>query len=166
MLDCITSRGQFFIEQQRKTQNYLEKMGFIVIETENKDHHSDVILAWKKRNRVHITGLAEIKTREMAGKDIISIDYIKNNGGYLVTKQKITDGINLAKLLGVSFYIIVRLLSENVIIIWKLSNPSGEEIINYESKNSQTKATCNGGTTIRKNAYLSIDDASKIIYCS
>jgi hypothetical protein len=160
-LDCETERGRVFIGHQIKTQNILESLGYKIISMSTKDSKSDVIIARDIDGVTTMTGVAEIKSREMAGSVPLTRSYLSRNGGYLITEDKIHHGKKLSSITNVPFFVIVNLLKENVILIWKVTNSSGDLIIDYKSKATVTQATCNGGKANRVNAFLPIENA----YC-
>lgn len=163
-LDCETERGKVFIGHQIKTQKILEDRGYMIISMSEKDSRSDVIIAKEIEGVPTITGVAEIKSREMAGSVPLTREYMSKNGGYLITEEKIHHGKSLSFITSVPFFVIVNLLKENVILIWKVTDNNGEVILDYKSKATVTQATCNGGTAKRVNAFLPIEKAHCIEY--
>ena len=162
MLDCETEKGKRFINEQHATQKALEKYGFVFINTFPLNHGLDAIIAKKNGPILEMAGLAEIKSRMMAGGVPLTVRYLSENGGYLVTHSKIKFGVDLAYQFGVPFFLIVRLLSEGLILIWKLSDNNGQYLFDFITKGTETQSTCNGGSTVRINAYLPVEKA-KII---
>jgi hypothetical protein len=162
MLDCETERGKTFISHQRDTQGIIESKGYKIIEMAQKDSHSDVIIAHLVNGYYTICGIGEIKCREMAGSVPLTRDYLKR--GYLITYEKLLHGAKLSETLRTPFYIIVNLLLERVILIWRITNDKGEFEFEFTTKESRTQSTCNGGVSYRLNAYLPIQHASEIVY--
>lgn len=164
MLDCLTPRGKKFISHQLRTQSLLEKRGYKFLNMASSDSASDVIIAKDVDGLLTICGVAEIKSREMAGNVPLTIDYLLNNGGYLVTHDKLVYGSEASNLFGVPFFLIVNLLLENKILIWKVTDNQGLFLFDFETKNTSTRMTCNGGTIVRPNSYLPADKATIVEY--
>jgi len=94
----------------------------------------------KKRKFV---GVCEIKDRDL---------YEGQYPTYLITADKITNGVKLASLLVVPFYIFACLNIDDIIIGFRVWDK--EYLFPYEVKRTETQETINGGTAIRDNAYI------------
>lgn len=162
MLDCKTPRGKIFINEQHKTQSILGSMGYTFVNTAGDSHFADAIIARTENDMLVMVGICEIRTRVYTGDKLLTLDYLRNNGGYLVTFNKLSSGVLASSMMSVPFFLIVRLTSENVILIWKVSDESGVYQFDFEKKISQTKRTCNGGSSNRLNAYLPIEKSTII----
>jgi hypothetical protein len=161
MLDCQTPRGKKAIEFQHETQRILEKLGYVCVVTSGEDNYSDVILARFKEGLLTIYGIAEIKSRYKAGDQILTLDYLEKNGGYLITYDKIRKGIETAEAMKTAFFVIVRLLGDNdKILVWKIWDDG--YLIPIINKKTRTQKTINGGHVDRINTFLPIKKA-KII---
>lgn len=163
-LDVHTSRGARNLAHQYRTQWYIERMGYSVSMTPTDNFPVDIVISKSEYGKLRVVGVAEIKSREDAGALPITLDYIERNG-YLITHEKLLSGIEIAKQLRVPYYLVVRLIRENRMLIWKVTDEDGNEVLTYELRNTWTQKTCNGGRAIRENAYLSATDA-KIINCN
>lgn len=165
MLDCETPLGKKYIEEQYKTQAILEARGYTVINTPSKDHNSDIMLAKKVDGMLTLYGVAEIKSRRMAGERVIDREYVKRNG-YLVTYDKIKYGAQISSFYKVPFFLIVNLLLDNRILVWQLTHANGEKTMDYKVLDTKTQKTCNGGEIVRRNAYLPLetDFLTEIVY--
>lgn len=162
MLDCETPLGKVFMAHQRTVQDYLTKMGYTIVSTPNKDSGSDILISKHINGDLTLCGVAEIKNREYAGSVPLTYDYLLNNGGYLVSYHKIESGSKTSSLLEVPFYLIVNLLLDKKMLIWKITNENGEFEFEFETKRTSSKATCNGGLAVRLNSYLPVLKATKI----
>lgn len=161
MLDCQTPRGKKAIEHQYDTQRILESLGYVCILTRGDDNHSDVILARAESEMLRIYGVAEIKSRYMAGDKILTTEYLENNGGYLITHEKIRKGVQTAEAMKTAFFVIVRLIGDNnKILVWKIWDNG--YLIPIINKKTRTQKTINGGFADRVNTFLPIKKA-KII---
>lgn len=154
-----------YIEEQYKTQKILESLGFVIVSMSKKEQESDVIIAKKNESRLIIYGIGEIKTRHKAGEVPLTRRYLEENGGYLVTYDKIRRGCDLAFRLGVPFFLIVRMLHENLMMIWKITDEEGLFLFDFDRRVSTSKKNCNGGVAQRDNAFLPVDKA-KILDCT
>lgn len=163
MLDCDTPLGKVFINHQYQTQRILEGMGYVFLSMSKKDSHADAIIAKDIDGVLTVCGVAEIKSRRMAGDRELTRDYIRE-GGYLITRDKLDYGSSCSSLFGVPFYLIVNLLCEGVILVWKVTDEHGVFEFDFDTKESSTRMTCNGGEIVRRNAYLPLDKSYCIEY--
>lgn len=154
MLDCLTPLGQEAINEQYRVQSILEGRGYTVINTNGDDHHSDVLLAKRIDNRLIITGVAEIKSRKYAGATPLTMEYLSNNGGYLITEHKLEFGKNASSIYNVPFFVIVSLMLENKILVWQITNSKGQYVGDITKRVTSTRKTVNGGKIERLNAFL------------
>lgn len=162
MLDCQTPRGRRFIDEQHKTQCILESLGYIFVTMSTDSAFADAIIAKREGEVLKMVGICEIKTRLMANEKPLTISYLKENGGYLVTYDKLSHGVEASGMLSVPFFLIVRLVHENVIMIWKVSDENGVFEFDFEKKITKTRETCNGGQIKRLNAYLPVEKSTVI----
>lgn len=157
MLDCETPLGQFFMEEQYRVQGVLSERGYTVINTSGAANNSDIILAKVIDGRLTITGLAEIKCRKSAGGVTLTREYLRDNGGYLITHTKLKFGAHASSLYNVPFFVIVSLMDENVILVWQITDIKGNFVEKIEVRETPTRKTVNGGEISRRNAFLSMD---------
>jgi hypothetical protein len=165
MLDCETPLGKKFMNEQYKTQALLEARGYTIVNTPSKDHNSDILLAKEIDGLLTLYGIAEIKSRRMAGDKVLDRAYVEQNG-YLVTYDKIKYGAQISSFYKVPFFLIVNLLLDNRILVWQLTQPNGSHTMDFKILETKTQATCNGGSAIRRNAYLPFDTPylTEIVY--
>ena len=97
-----------------------------------------------------VVSVAEIKAREL------SLDKLRKFGSYLVSESKIIHGCELAKLVHAPFFLFVYLIQSRQIVWWKIADSNGEKSCNYQVFMSETKDNCNGGTAVRRNAYINL----------
>lgn len=157
MLDCETPKGQFYMDEQYRVQDVLKARGYIVMNTSGMDHNSDVILGREIEGRLVMTGVAEIKSRSTAGDKPLTREYLKDNGGYLITERKLKFGAMASSIYNVPFFVIVSLMSEGVILVWQITNNKGIFVESYVTKKTETRATVNGGKAFRTNSFLPMD---------
>lgn len=164
MLDCETPLGKTFIDHQKATQKILESKGYTVLNMSTKDAGADVIIAKPIENELTVCGVAEIRSRKTAGGVPLTYEYLKSNGGYLVTHDKLKFGQSASYVFSVPFFLIVNLLVENKILVWKVTDDQGLFEFEFPTKKTSTQMTCNGGSIIKENSFLPVDKATVIDY--
>lgn len=155
MLDINTPKGQISLEQEREAHAIISKKWNVsVIETPKKSIATgDGFLV---RNG-EIIAFFETKCRyDMSYEELL------NRGSWLVTLKKIEKCKAVSRLLQVPFLGFLYLLpkdnpTEKVLLFWKITNEDGEYAFNFDVQEQPTQRTINGGETIRKNAYFSIN---------
>jgi hypothetical protein len=157
VLDCETPLGQVFIEEQYRVQRVLEARGYTVINTSGKDNNADVLLAKTIDGKLTISAMAEIKCRKTAGDVTLTREYLKGNGGYLITYSKLKYGSYAGSLLNIPFYVVVSLMAEGVILVWQITDSTGGFVEKFEVRETPTRKTVNGGEITRRNAFLSME---------
>ena len=93
----------------------------------------------------------EFKARGM------TLDELTTMGTYLVTHQKITDGCDAARTLGVPFILIVYLIGSENIISFKVADSDGQLLIDYDVARTTTRKNVNGGIVERYNAFIPLN---------
>lgn len=164
MLDCETPLGKTFIDHQKATQKILESKGYTMVNMSTKDAGADVLIAKPIGDELTVCGVAEIKCRKTAGPVPLTYEYLKSNGGYLITHDKLKFGQSASNVFGVPYYLIVNLLVEDRLLIWQVTNDQGVFMFDFDTKETSTRMTCNGGEIVRPNSYLPVDKATIIDY--
>jgi hypothetical protein len=100
----------------------------------------------------------------MAGSQPLTVSYLRNNGGYLITHDKLKFGSNASYMFSVPFFLIVNLLMEEKILIWQVTDDQGLFMFDFDTRETSTKMTCNGGEIVRPNSYLPVDKATVVEY--
>jgi len=67
---------------------------------------------------------------------------------YLITEQKLTDGLELGRILAVPFYVVALLVPDQTCYAWHIVPESWAKAV------TTTQSTCNGGWAARTNAFL------------
>lgn len=93
----------------------------------------------------------EFKSREL------TLDELTKHGTYLVTHQKITDGCDAARTLGVPFILIVYLIGSENIVSFKVADSDGQLLIDYDVARTTTRKNVNGGIVERYNAFIPLN---------
>lgn len=109
-----------------------------------------------------ITAIFEGKARQAGYKDG-NMEYGgRNYSEYLVTTDKLNKGIELAKQMGINFYLIVLMQHTNHLLVFEIFNIKKNEVIPFQNRRTRTRAGVNGGSAIRENAYIDIKYAKVI----
>lgn len=142
--------------------DFLSEMGYTVLSIKQKHNHIDAVLGKKIDGRLTCCGVAEIKSRQFARNQKLTVSYLSENGGYLVSKHKIDRGQTLGKMLGVPYFLIVHLMEDDCLLVWEVTDDNGEYKFDFEIRRSLTKETCNGGLIERINCFLPISKSKRI----
>jgi len=117
--------------------------------------HAPVDAVWVRNGEC--VGCSEHKVRQISREEIKAM-----GDTYLITEQKLFDGIQLGSLLGVPFYIAALLLPDNTAHVWKVTDDHGVQQFSWSAALTTTQDTCEGGTATRVNAYLPMAHATAI----
>jgi hypothetical protein len=152
-LDCRTEVGQEFIADQHLILNRVER-AWRCSAVRTPDQDAADIDALLERAGC-LCAVVEVKARTM------SEDTLRSFGSIIVTNEKLNKGITLAKSLCVPFFFVVG-LKGGPIFWWRVCDANGRVAVIREVANTRTQATCNGGSVVRLNAYLSLKQAHRI----
>ena len=148
-LDCVSPRGLTYIERQTNCLCALERAwGVQMLATPNAEAADVDALAVREGK---VVAVLEVKSREMG------LDQLRRFGSYLITFDKLMKLRAVAAALCVPGLVVVSLLKDQRVVMWKICDAGGRMMVPLEGKVSQTQATCNGGSADRYNAYLSLD---------
>ena len=75
---------------------------------------------------------------------------------YLITAQKLTDGLAVSRLLSVPFYVAALLLPDDMCYIWHITEDGS-----WGQRKTATQNTCEGGVALRENAFLDFSTAEE-----
>ena len=78
---------------------------------------------------------------------------------WLLTAQKLRDLCECAKLLRCPAVGFLYLVQDDCLLIVRLCNDNGELLPNVRYANTRTQKTCNGGSTVRENAFIDMSAA-------
>lgn len=155
MLDCESPLGIEFMKHQYAAMAKLNKLGYLCIATKQPFDKSDIFIAKKDADsHLRMYGFAEIRSRATAGGNILSVDYLKKNGGYLISNDKLSHGQQLSFMMNMPFFIIVNLIYENKLLVWKITDDKGNFLDQFPRRRTKTRATVNGGVSEKLNAFL------------
>lgn len=102
-------------------------------------------------------GCSEHKCRQITREEIRAL-----GDTYLITEQKLFDGIDASTKLGVPFYVAALFIPDETVYLWKVTDTHGVPQFQWEAALTKTQETCEGGEVTRLNAYLPMREASVI----
>lgn len=153
-LDINSERGQKSLEQEREVQSFVKHCWNVdIIETPKiSSSKCDGFLV---RNN-EILALFETKCRyDMSYSDLV------DRGSWLITYDKILQCKKISEMLQVPFigflYLAPKASNERVLLFVKITDKTGNFVFEFETYNQETQKTINGGTIIRENAYIPVD---------
>lgn len=115
--------------------------------------------AFTKAGRLY--ALAECKVRSDSRAEIR-----KWGDTYLITYEKLYKGKELAAGLALPLVLVVYLRPDEMVHVWKVSTPDGRWAVPYDARETTTRATVNGGTATRLNAFLPFTASSSFPWAS
>lgn len=151
-MDILTPKGQESLEQERRLlTSFCAATNYSVIETDkNQPAQVDGFIVCDGA----ICGVFESKCRKA------NVAQMHRWGDeWILTHQKLLDGVEISKRLRTPFYGIVYLLDEPIGMFIKLTDNEGKILPKVRVENTETRATINGGTAVRANAYIDISDS-------
>jgi hypothetical protein len=122
-----------------------QKFGVSLVKT--GADHAPVDAIWTRKGTC--IGCSEHKVRQTSRAEMRQF-----GDTYLITEQKLVDGMRVGSLLGVPFYVVALLLPDGLAYAWKMMTHEGEPLVTWQSAETVTQATCEGGKATRVNAYL------------
>jgi len=149
-LDCNTPVGQTYIAHQLTGERMLmEALGLELVVTDPSSS-ADIDALYNDGAGV-LRVIAEIKARNMA------VCNLRQFGSYLITHDKLRKGRELAMALRCRFVLAVYLIADQRLVWFDISDETGQWTTDFSVSHTKTKQTCNGGSIIRENAYLSLE---------
>lgn len=152
-LDINTEKGQESLVHEREVQEIIKNnWKFSIIETPKLNSSKCDGFLVQDGN---IVALFETKCRyDMTYSELLE------RGTWLVTLEKIEACKQLSNLLQVPFigflYLRPKHSTERILLFWKITNENGDYEFEFDTYEQKTQRTINGGTTVRKNAYLPV----------
>lgn len=146
-----------FLEAEARVQRILEARGYTILRTSGEFNKADLFLGKEVDGRNTLVGIAEVKSREYAGNVPLTLEYIKNSGGYLVSYHKLDHAAKLSELHEVPFFLIVNLMLTRQLLFFQLTHHTGKFATKFITERTITQKSSNGGTANRLNAFLPAD---------
>lgn len=97
-----------------------------------------------------ITHVIEFKSRNE------SYESMNRMGTYLISYDKLTNGLQMAKMMSVPFILLVYLIKDRTMMGLRVAE-DGQFVIDFEIKDTITQKSIEGGQVIRRNAFIGID---------
>lgn len=157
VVDILTPKGEETLRQELRAIELLQKKfpGVRYVHTpKNKPASVDAVLVKDSE----IVAVVETKCRQMTLNDLL----FKFEGDWLVTWDKVSCGRDAASYFCVPFVGILYLVPDDTLLVQKISDANGDWSVPMRIKQTETQRTVNGGTAIRYNAYISMENATKI----
>lgn len=154
MLDINTEKGQKSLEWESLMINRVSSKWNNINLIETKKDEAAVCDGVIVQNNI-ITGIFESKCRNM------SYEQLTKFGTWLITFEKLEKCRRLTEDLKVIFIGFLYLIPSDQILYWKIAE-NGKYCFSFETHNTLTQRTINGGETIRLNAFLPLSK-SKIL---
>lgn len=145
-MDILTVKGQETLKQEQEMMNFISMVKNISYIPTPK-HMPAKVDGLIIRNNV-LDAVYECKCRNMSRKQL------KDFGSWLVTAQKIKDGIEVSKALCIPFLGFLYLIPDHIVLFWKITNSKGDLMFNIKQEMTMTQACVNGGQAKRMNAFL------------
>jgi|TARA_Y100000356_G_scaffold66671_1_gene54777 hypothetical protein len=153
-----TPRGQKSLEYERECISLFCNLypQFKFLET---DKHSPAAIdgiMYLHRDGI-MTAAVEVKCRNMTHEQLFG-DY---GGEWLVANSKIEKGRSVSYFLSVPFVGMLYLIPEKTIYTLPITDKQGNYIVEFDVRETTTKATINGGKVKQPNAFLPMDKAKE-----
>ena len=104
-----------------------------------------------------LSGVFESKCRDL------SLMQLQKFGSWLITHDKLIEGKKISTLLRVPFIGFLYLIKDDIIMYWKITDKYGDFLFDYDIKETRTQKTINGGSVIRKNAFLPVKYGNELL---
>ena len=97
-----------------------------------------------------ITHIIEFKSRHM------SLEVLQKMGSYLISHDKIVNGLKMSQMMCVPFILVVYLIDSDIVMGVQIGDENGPTI-EFDVKETLTQKSIEGGTIQRKNAFIGIE---------
>ena len=98
-----------------------------------------------------ITHVVEFKSRNE------SMESMERFGSYLISYDKIENGLQICRMMRVPFILIVYLIKDGVVMGIEIGDEFGVSV-EMEIKETRTQKSIEGGTVIRRNAFIDLEN--------
>ncbi len=156
-LDILTPRGQLTARDESKVAAYLHSAGLMYAMTpKSSDCPVDAVIV--KMSTGQIVSVAETKCRYGLSYDHFRSAY-KNE--WIVTERKVQEGLAVAAMFRVPFWGLCYLVDDDVLLVQKDMAHAPHRV-----ERTATRATVNGGSVMRENRYISMDNVRPVLRMS
>jgi hypothetical protein len=157
-LDCNTPRGQIATDDQTAAVECVLKNRARGTSFANTSLEGAAVVDGFFINPVgDVVAVAEVKTREATEEQF----WNQFQGEWLLTLHKLECAQTISRLLVLPFYGALYLKPSRVVLFRQICDKRGEWTVRFRTERTETKATCNGGTAHRINAFLPMHGAHK-----
>ncbi len=158
-LDILTPAGQESLLQERQAIDALirARPRLRWVETDKATPaRFDGFLHLRRGQSDVLAAIVEVKCRNL------SLDTLRDQyeNRWLITANKIADGITTAKMLGAPFIGLLHLVPDGLLLVQKITHTDGTPAVDIRYETTTTQATINGGEAIRLNAFVDMSQAS------
>lgn len=154
-MDILTPKGQTTVRQEEEAvAAFVARYPEFAYARTPKDKPSPVDAVLVKNGVV--SAVVETKCRQLTALTLRG----SFKSEWLVTGQKIEDGIQVAKSLCVPYVGFLYLVPDKVLLVAKIWD--GEYKLPIRWEKTETQATVNGGLAIRVNAFINMDGATTV----
>lgn len=161
-MDILTPKGQETVAQERRAIELFNKQfpQLKIIETpKDKPVRLDGFIYSTAHGEI-VSGF-ETKCRNMSLDDLRS----KYNNEWLITADKITEGVKLCDALGIHFHGLLYLVPDDTLLVVPIwANGADEYSSKITFRETETQKTVNGGTITRLNAFVDVSKATQISF--
>lgn len=156
-MDILTPKGQVSLAHEMRAAELLESRwpDFQYVSTP-KDQPAAVDALLVSEGVVR--GVVETKCRDMSLKTFIN----KFDGRWLVTKDKLDQGGDVAYGLRVPFVGCLYLIPDDTLLVQSLTNNRGEWLVEIKYETTMTQRTINGGLAERVNGFIDMRYAQRV----
>ena len=156
-MDILTPKGQETLKQDRMAVGLFTSTfpKFQFVETP-KDRPA-LIDGFIHQEGILLSGV-EVKCRNMTASDLAG----KFKNRWLITHEKVEQGISLCNKLGVDYRGFLYLVPDRLLMVVPIWAYGRGFVSDIEIEETVTQATVNGGTALRLNAFIDVSRARVI----
>jgi hypothetical protein len=155
-LDILTDLGKQTIVQENEAISLFQKTYLDWHYVGTKKDSPCAADGFLVKNNI-IQGVVETKCRNLTLEKLEEYNF-----EWLVTMQKIIDCTKIAESLHVDFVGFLYLVPQKILMVKKIWDVKSGFVVDFQVTKSLTRATVNGGTANRANAYIKMNDATII----
>ena len=153
MLDINTAKGRVAAQQQVEALKIISHhCGTYFVTTSDTD--AACVDAFAIGEDGSIEAVAEIKSRGMTRHQLEQY-----GDEWLVSFDKIKNGMELAKMLRVPFIGVLYLVPDGLVMTVVIANKRGDIVVPMRINRTETQKSINGGLTVRTNSYINMRSA-------
>lgn len=155
-LDVLTPRGQKTVAQEQRAAAIFQSRhpDFVYVSTPKDGPASVDAVLLKGTN---LAGVVETKCRVMTRQQLTGY-----GDEWLVTWSKIDRARSIAAGLGVPLFGFLYLVPDDLLLVVRVSDKTGVLLVPVRVAATETRATVNGGSAVRNNAYIPMITAQAI----